>query len=129
MKNLDNNIQVFKDFPLLNVSEFITLNSNLLLLAASVCLPSDSQNLRRTLMEVCCIMAAKMHPQRPFFGFREESEGRRGDLETNLRSTCEPRQLNLIEGPWVLSLKICQWSFYFTPLTHKSRLYSTTFLN
>lgn len=46
---------------------------------------------------------------------RREKE-RRGDLETKLRSSSEPRHLHLTEGPWVITLKIHAWSYYFKPL-------------
>ena len=78
MKNLDNNIQVFKDFPLLNVSEFITFNSNLLLLAASVCLPSDSQKLRRTLMEVCLYNGSKDASPEAILWIQRRARGEEG---------------------------------------------------
>ena len=100
--------------------------TSLLLLAASVFLVTfirGSKSWEGLWYKYTWIMAAKMCPQSPFFGFRDESEGRKGDLETKLRSTSKPRQLNLIEGPWVFSLKIYQWFFYFTPLKHKNRLY------
>lgn len=64
-----------------------------------------------------------MSPQSLFSGFIDEPEERKGDLETKLRSRSKPRQLNLIEGPCMFSLKIYQWSFYFSPLRHKNRLY------